>query len=342
MLFTLMREKGCVPVLLSDVRNPPQDDRLYGYLERCFEKQYEGTDVEEYRQLDRMRRVVIVDDFHKMSLPARAKLPFIKRLVHFAGAVIVFSHDLDISMLQVLGEAFPSSSVHRQQPTFYRILPLGYRLRDELTERWLTLGTFQEEGAELARHVVNVNRLLNTIIGKNYVPPYPIYVLSVLQAQEAATPIDPNKARTHGYFYEVLIKVAIGRNATPSDYDITSGFLAYLAYSFFQMQVQRVPETTLEEIHNRYRDIYDVARTFAAMKDQLTELHLLKQSSDGSFRFRYQFIYYYFVAAYMRDHISDDLVRAKVTLMASTLHVDECASIMLFLSHLSKDPYIVL
>ena len=65
----------------------------------------------------------------------------------------------------------------------YRIQPFGHVGRNRLIERWMLLGESADpEDSTFVRQLARVNETLNTLVGKNHIPSYPVYVLSVLQA----------------------------------------------------------------------------------------------------------------------------------------------------------------
>ena len=74
------------------------------------------------------------------------------------------------------------------------------------------------------RQLHSTTDTLDTLIGKNYVPSYPVYVLAVLQALDTATPIDI-AASTHGYFYELFIRTTLARGRDRKDFDIIASYL---------------------------------------------------------------------------------------------------------------------
>jgi len=57
--------------------------------------------------------------------------------------------------------------------------------------------------------------------------------------------------------------------------------------------------------------------------------------------FRYPYIYYYFAAVYLRDHIGDSGTRASITHLASHLQIEDYHGVLLFLAHLTRDPFVI-
>lgn len=337
-LFINFHSEGKVPVLADGRKNPPGGARLYEYPEKLFVEQYGNASLAAYRQLDRKERVIIVDDYHKLVLKEKAKRKFVEALAKFAGHVILIAHDLELAMIDL---AHPDSLTGGFVPFgYYRIQPFGHVRRNALVEKWLLLGADNEiNSGEFAHHMTMITRTLDTLIGENYVPAYPVYVLSVLQASEAATPID-TRASTHGYFYELFIRINLSRGRTTNHYDVTSAYLAFLAYQLFSRKMREIDHEQFAEIHTEYEKRYQIKREFGRMRSELIQQDMLVTHND-KYRFKYPFIYYYFVASYMRDHIHEDTVRDEVSELSKMLYVEQYANILLFLAHLCKDPVII-
>lgn len=197
------------------------------------------------------------------------------------------------------------------------------------------------EGSELeiATNLDRLTSVINTLVGKNFVPSYPAYIVAVLQAYEAAVPVDLS-ASTHGYFYELLIRAALSRERDRSEYDIALAYLAHLAYSMFRLNQNKIAEDELRAIDDGYQSKYDIRINGRDLRARLVKQGILAVS-DGHHRFRYPYAYYYFVASFIRDHMHDLEVLDVVKALANRIYHQESANILLFLAHLSKDPVII-
>ena len=201
-----------------------------------------------------------------------------------------------------------------------------------------------EEGVDpgeiaFVQNLTRITDTLDTLVGKNYVPSYPVYVLSVLQAFDAATPVDIN-ASTHGYFYELFIRTSLARGRSNIDFDIIASYLAYLAYQLRVRGVTVVRDSELRTIHESYEEQYDISRSYDSLKRQLVSQNILVAVND-TFKFKYSYLYNYFVASYLRDHITEPKIREMITELSRAVHIESNANILLFLAHLSKDPVII-
>ena len=337
-LYLDLLDSGVVPVLIDGTKKPPPGDRVHGYVERLFSDQYRAELLEGFTQTDKNLRAIIIDDYHELPLSSLQKREFLAKLSSSVKYLVVLSHDMtsDLDELSNPG-GFSGSSVDM---VHYRIQPFGYVGRDKLVERWMLLGESGDPtDSSFVKQLVRITQTLNTLIGKNYVPSYPIYILSVLQAFDNATPIDIS-ASTHGYFYELFIRTALARGRTGRDFDIIASYLAFVAYQMQEKGLKLVSGTEFKAIHRAYEEMYAIERPFELMRKQLLDQGILAYVNDG-LRFKYSYVYNYFVASYMRDHISQPKVRQMLGTIARGVHSESKANILLFLAHLSKDPVVI-
>jgi predicted MPP superfamily phosphohydrolase len=337
-LYRSFYQGGYVPLMLDGSQSFPKGDRLFGLLEKSYTQQYEPATLDAYRQLDRSRRVVILDDFHKFGGGPQRRREFIESLAAFAGRVILLANDLVLEATELLqrGEPTIGSVVF----TLYRIQPFGHLRRSELVEKWLLLSRdIDTSGVEFAHSVDSITRTLDTLIGRNFIPAYPVYVLAVLQGFEARTPID-TRASTHGYFYELFIRTALARGHSQESFDVMMSYLAYFAYQLFFDRTRRVDNDAFERIHADFEARYEITRSSRQIRADLTQRDIFEVSEDLT-RFKYNYVYYYFVASYMRDHVNTSEVRTKIAELSRSLYIEEHSNILLFLAHLSKDPIIL-
>ncbi len=337
-LFLSLNNMGDVPLLI-DGKNIKIKKSFENFLEVLFSEQYDEKLLESFRQMDRNKRVVIIDDYHHLKLSSKKKNKFISWLCDFAGSVILIADELELNIKEVL---YPDSiSEGRESFDYYVIQPFGYRRRDVLIKKWLTKKIDSDQNSiDVDRTIDSISKILDTLIGKNYVPAYPIYIVSVLFASDTATSIDLS-ASTHGYFYELIIKIVITSGRTSLEYDIAASYLAYLAYQMFKKRSLSLDTERLKAIHEDFQKKYVIERSYEKIKSQLLEQHILVER-DGQYSFKYKFMYYYFVASYLRDNLTrTQEIKEDISQLSEALYVEEYANIMLFLAHLSKDPYII-
>ncbi len=337
-LFLDLMDQDVVPVWVPVSQRPPRGDKVYGYIESMFCNQYDASLLEEYRRSDKSKRAVIIDDYHKLAMTSKERHQFLSDVSKAAKYLIVFSHDLTADLEELANPG--GLSGQSSEFIHYRIQPLGYMGRNGLVERWMLLGgSMNPTSSAFATQRERTTRMLNTLIGKNYVPSYPVYILSVLQALDSATPIDIS-ASTHGYFYELFIRSTLARGRTKTDFDVIVSYLSFLAYQIYSKELRGISEAEFRDIHRLYENEYDIERSFDTMKGQLLEQAVLIVT-DEKFGFRYNYLYNYFVASYLKNHLYEGSVQAILKDIARSVYLEGNANILLFLAHLTRDPIVI-
>ncbi|MBI4955202.1 MAG: metallophosphoesterase [Myxococcales bacterium] len=331
-LFLAFRAGGFVPLLLAGPKRPVFGVDLDKMLQQKFSEQYSAPTAEAYSQLPVAQRAIIVDDFHLMTCKAQLRKRFREELARFADHVIFFGHDMLLSVEDALG--FEGGSTVQR----YSILPLSHARRGELVERWASLDT-QAEPREVAHAIQDTCRLVDSIIGKNFVPAYPPYVLALLQAKSSMTTVDAN-AGSHGYFYELLIRCALARETPTEEFDMLMAFLVHIAATMLIRQSRSLSEGELIDAHARFEERVDVDFDFKANIERLKKRNVLDEVA-GEFRFKYRYLFYYFAAVHLRDNLAAFETRERIRTFAASLHVEESANVLLFLTHLTKDPFVI-
>lgn len=328
MLCRTFHNKGDAPLFLR-ARKPAT--KLQSLIAEAIEQQYGVEHVEPYSQLDTERRVIVVDDFERLAPTQKLQKDLISNLGAKFGRVILFANDF---AFDVSGNASPAA----MSLPHYSIQPLGYLRRNELVEKWLSK-TPEDDAEKVVRRVAELTRTLNNIVGTGFVPAYPVYVLAVLHAAEASVPIDTGVS-TNGYYYELLIRTALLSGSSPKEFDVLTGYLAYIAFRMFQTGDLRVAKSDFMTFHEDYESRRDIRISLDAMISQLCSRRMLQEVNDV-IQFRYPYVYYYFVASYLRDHLADMEVRAHIRELARDAHHRRCGDILIFLAHLSKDEFII-
>ena len=327
---------GFVPVYLDAATDSmrPADGFPKAVLRRA-EAQYGSKLLEPYRQLGTSRRVLIIDNIEKSRLRLDSLVLLIEQLASIASNVIVIGDDTAGSVSE-LAPIVEGDNVRRA----FEIRPLNRGLRERFAQQWFDRNDEpQLDDAARSQRLHDAARTLDTVIGRNYVPAFPIFVIAVLQAIEDNANIDV-RASTHGYFYEVLIRLAlVGGSA--SDFNVRSAFLTHVAFEMFTEGREEWLLSELESSFGRYQQIYGVGGLeYRNLIDSLVSRGMLVIEADRV-RFRYAYLYYYFVANHLRNNINKNSIRKHVTQLTRNLDDDKSSDILMFLAHLTSDEFVV-
>lgn len=335
-LFQKYFELGLYPVLIkgSDVGSNIRPETLQNLIEERISEQYEVPF--NLTEIDNTRLIVIVDDFHKATKGKNKYWPaLMKNLEELFHHIIVTGNSLMLIENLNKQDAFKNFKV-------YAILEFGPKFRYEIVNKWNTIGIetrFQDHNEILRKNDAYLSHI-KAIIGKNYIPSYPFYLLSMLQALESGNVQNPNYS-IHGFYYEVLINECFSKAI--KDRKEISLYYNYLTQFCFFLFEQGVKDVSLEEFnvfHRMYCEKHDLTYRKETILETFDSAKLLYINSRVYIKEKY--VYYFFVAKYIANEIANrEEIKELVTKMCFRLFRDEYASIIMFVSHLSKDNFII-
>jgi hypothetical protein len=336
MLTLFFRAEGLIPILLKGCDLSISPDRLKGVIGENADYQYGGQSAEQFFNSPLEDKVLIIDDYHHLGKSLRNEHQILDLASRFSGRVVLLCHDAELGQLD-LGKF---SLRENPKVSVMQLPPLTFERRARLIEKWVSLGQdeFSDSDGRL-RKEAECHRLINAIIGNNFIQPYPPYLIAMLQSIEAGREVDIS-ASTHGHLYEVFIKTALARRRTLTNHNIISTFVATLAIEVFETDQQEFGDDFLRVAHERFERETDIDRDLKSLIRDLVEVRLLRKV-DGGYRFRENYIFYYFVAFYLKDRLAQSEARKIVVECASKAWIQDYANVLLFLAHLSKDEFIV-
>lgn len=335
-LFQKYFELGLYPVLISgsDVGSNIRPETLQNLIEEKIAEQYEVPF--KLSEIDDTRVIVIIDDFHKATKGKNRYWPaLMNNLEELFHHITVTGNSLMLIENLNKQDAFKNFKV-------YAILEFGPKFRYELVNKWNTIGIetrFQDHNEILRKNDAYLSHI-KAIIGKNYIPSYPFYLLSMLQALESGNVQNPNYS-IHGFYYEVLINECFSKAI--KDRKEISLYYNYLTQFCFFLFEQGVKDVSLEEFdtfHKMYCEKHDLTYRKETILETFDSAKLLYINSRVYIKEKY--VYYFFVAKYIANEIANrEEIKELVTKMCYRVFRDEYASIIMFVTHLSKDNFII-
>ena len=342
MVFRDLFRMGLTPVyVLGSSIKDSKPDSIRSVVERAFTNAYQSPQLEVFRQLESKFKAVIVDDFHTTSANAQHRDRVLRNLTAAYGVVVVLGavHLRFDSLVTKDGERGTLWEF-----THCEILPFGHRRLADLVGKWHLLGTdATRDESELAHIMTEAERIVSTILGQDFIPHYPIYILIILQQIEAKTRVSTMTApgASCSYLYEALLSIQLASSSKLDiDLDTQYSYLSEFAYHLYSRRTRSVSRDSANDWHLEYCQAYDLRLNFDTIIGELAAA-LVLCAKDGTVSFRYPYLYYYFVARYFRDHINEADIRDSVTYMTARLHHTESANIVMFLTYLSKDEFIL-
>lgn len=334
-----------IPIYIDGTEiNDSDIDKFNKLVNRLFVYQYSKESLDVFIQASNDKKVLIIDNFDKIKLNIKFTSELIKRICKVYKNIIISGNDI-VQIKEMLDK---SDSIIFENFKKYQLLEFGHLLRSRLIDKWNLLGANKcISEAELIRSNDKAQKIVNTIIGKNYVPSYPIFLLTILQTIEMGNPHDLRES-SYGYYYQFLITQSLSRiNIKNDEIDAYNNFIVRLAYLFFEKDIQEISREDFIEFHNWFcYEEYRVSKSFQdfinfdTLINNLSNVNIL-ECEYNTYKFKYKYVYYYSVAKYLSDNITREDIRNIIKSMCKNLYIQQNANIFMFLIHHSKDPFIL-
>jgi hypothetical protein len=337
-LFYTLWSCGKLPLLLNGEHLKSNSiTKLTQKIEDAIKTNYRVNHTDEFLASDH-ELILIIDDLSNNGASRKQHNALLGHLRGLFKHIIIFDRTgIDLDEL-VVGDSILS---HLKDVSQYDLLPLGNAARQTLVEKWVLLGTTPADPEpEVQAQVVETAKLLETLLGRDYVPRTPFYVLSLLSAfQEAQQP--SADLGSLGYLYDLLIRTSLAKAARrPEVMRTFDKFLSDLAFGMYKSKKLVITRDEFAARCEEYasRCLIDFADGMA--EEVLKRAHILLFESGHVF-FRYKYLYYFFVAKYLSQKLSTEAIQEEVRQLTQQLHRSESSNVLLFLCHCTSDPIIV-
>lgn len=337
-VFRFTHSAGFIPVFVegNEIRSPDINDFIK-LLNKKYDSQYINRFVSFSGVTDK-RRLIIIDNFDKCRLNYKHKAEFLSELkIYFNNFCLTIDEASKIEFFAIEEEV---KDIFVDIRT-YSIRNFGHILRDELINKWNLLGQeFEIEATDLYKKNDHARSIIDNVMGKNLVPAYPIFILTILQSIELGNPHNL-KTSSQGYYYDYLIIQSLGRLKKGNDeIDAFYNYVTELAYRLYTENISSLSDEEMRLYHAWYGKKYEIAIDYNDYILTLVESRILDHFSQY-FSFKYKYIYYFFVARYLSHNIHEDHIRDDISEKCKKLHNENNANIIMFLTHHNKDPFII-
>lgn len=341
MFYREMREAlGIVPILLNgaDIQGFRHKD-LRRAVRKAFAVQYDESSWEAFIQLAPERKALIVDDWDKLKYVPRGQAALIGAAIAEYGRVVCFTSDI----FRVEQIADPA----KEMPVFWdfeycTIREFGRRLRGRLINKWHAVGRdFADTDTEYLYAVAASEKKIDTLIGKNLLPSYPVMLLLLLQMED--DPTATSAAGSYGHIYEALLTKRLGEvSVKPTDIGTKYTYISKIAYYLFKKDCATLSSEEMHFLHEQYCNQYQMRLPETEILGQLQQAQILSYNGQ-SYRFRFKFCYYYFVAKYFQENTAGttDALRRELLDIADRVSFDDYTHILIFYIYLTNDRFVI-
>ncbi len=339
-----LREEGGIPLLLqgADKKGLRSESAAEQWLQSAVEDQYGKDCWGEFTKLPVTKRILVVDDFHAIRMKKDVSERAVRYWMRLFDRVILLgSEESRWQDLAATGNESDNAGPLITDFSHAELLQFGHVKRSELVKRWFALGRGDEINEnELIRRSNQAEATLTSLIGRSLVPARPVYCLILLQQLENQQRPDTSSG-SQGYLYETLItaslaRVARGTNSIDADYK----YLSELAREMAQTPDRALSNRELEGWHAGYVNRFCINEDFGNRIELLLTSSILRRDED-SIRFSYPYLYYYFLARFLRDTLTSDETKQRVKSLCRRMHHEDASNVMIFLCYLSKDPFVI-
>ena len=328
-LFGEFRNMNFVPVYLSD---PTYNyhGKMKNRIAKALVEQYISIEPED---IDKQRIIPIIDDFQF----AKNKIKHIEDLSEYKYQVIIVD---DVFSLNIKDENLIGTFTH------FKIEELNPILRNYLITKWTHLADKKDVQFENSAYqkidekTELVDRTLGKIFGNGIMPAYPFFILSIISTYEVfARPLD-QEITSQGYCYQALIYMYLRKQGVKNNkIDTYINFLTEFAFFFYSIQKNEISKNEFNHFIEKYLGHYNLPVKQETLLERLMATRLVAFDSFGNYSFGYKYLYYFFVAKYLAENITEQ--KETINKIIANLHTDENAYIAIFISHHTKSDYLL-
>ncbi len=334
-LFLLEEAKDTCCLLLSGKSfNSSDEAKIKETVEDGFKQQYNAENLEQFNQLQRNKRIVIVDDFDLIKLNRDRRTKVLDYLCGFFGRVTIFMSS-SMEMPTLLTSNYVTSS---KQLIYYDILPLGNAKRKELISKWYHLNENSLTEDEIAVRIENARNQIDTFLGNGaaFIPAMPVFIIGTLQNGDAIK--QSLSGSKYGFLYESLIGSSLAKVSSNYNeagmYNIDESVLSKLAFDILFSGHTSFTEEQLSRACSEIGEIYILQLSPSDFLSKLIDANIVRfDPSEGAYRFKYPYIFYYFAGRYIAYNLQEPSVNQMIERMSTRLYNETYGNIIIFVCH---------
>ena len=317
-------------------------DSLDRIIADAFVAQYKSQDLEEFQQLSKRHKVLIIDNFQDLKFTLLKRQDILKYFCMKFKNVILFSN-LRLDYGTLLADC---NKINVNDTAVFNICPMGNQVRKEFITKWFKLGdSYDDNDDALAEKISNAIKYVDMVLGQYHeiLPAFPIQLITILQCQNSAAN-NNQQISQYGYLYGTLVDASMCKKLNGEKINLYKSVLSELAFVI-------LTDRTIADSIISYNNICECVTRFSEdmlvpldaneFIDALMDTKILKQVSDNQYKFMYPYIYYYFAGNYISSHISDKAVNKQVEYMCKRLYNEAYGNIMIFVCYFSNSEDII-
>lgn len=326
-IFASLLNSNYMPIVLNGSKI--KSSNLKNIIDSELRKQYKSS----REALSNRKPAIIIDDFSAIKLNTKNIEKLLSQCKdEFSTCILISSNTYQ----------FISQDIDELEDFLcYEIVHFGNIKRTEIIEKWVSLGREEIiEDDELYKLKDQIKVKINSMVRKHIIPPKPIYILTLLQMFETYTP-QKYDLTSHGHCYQYLVYQSFDKaRIKGDDIDKYLNVMTELAWFIFSKQKPKLTHSDLEKFFVTYEKNFLPVNREEIIKT-LVKTHILFQSDELT-SFKYKYIYYFFTAKRMAENFrSNDETKNAISNLLNNLHNEDCSNIIIFLTHHTKDQWVL-
>jgi hypothetical protein len=331
MLYLQYMDANFYPILI-DGKKITGKAIIKNIINEAYQNQYNST--REYWSIDKKNRILIIDDVNNRSANDKNYTNFLQSIKeNFEYAIILIDELSNLS----------NKSTERNYFYFfndYSLESFGYVKRDELIKKCIESDEdieFDINNNEQVARLDKDTQRINTVIGSNILPSYPVFIVSTFYIMDSLGYHDMQET-SYGHCYHAMITMQLYRtNIKSGDMNDYFNFLTEFSYFIFSNNKKTASEKEMIDFKIFYKENYIYDRHIV---DNLEKSGTLI-NKNGQYSFQYIYIYYYFVAKYFAEHIDENNIRNQIDNLILNIHKKDNSNIVVFITHHTKHAYLL-
>lgn len=333
--------KGVFPLLINgkDIKS----SNIFEQTKKAYKEQYtKDYDFEIYNQLEKTRKIIFIDDLSFSNLQGKDIDDLFKRLLrNYSNVIVTIDDYIEVGPIGQLSKDYTQIK--------YRISPFGSVKRNELVKKWINLECEQasNQTSDLERQIRLTFDQLNNLLGEQFLPAYPFYLLSLLQSlNETLKPFETGQSY-YAYCYNSILIASLNSVGLSLDKQKEFlNFLKYLAYFMFQRNdvdnKRRISSKELESAFNSYSAKYIFTTNLKDTLQSLNDANIFVIDPESElYKFTYKYLYFYLVAQELAHNVSTSEGKTIVKYLCDESYKEEPANILLFLVYHTENTDVV-
>lgn len=317
--------------------NTCDGEELNRIIENIYDNYYKNKDAQAIMQESRDLRICFIDDFNN-ALLSNEDLKRILNYLKHKFSIIIITMNIKFNAMLPFNFMDTVNHLHNNHFYFLEMQPVMRLQKKKIIEKWLLLEDSNKDknsiefDARLKEKTNQVNAIMkNKLFDKT--PRELLLVLSYLE-QNSVAQIDCNG---YSYIYEALTldKLTSISNKDKNIFSMYKTILEQIALALYEDKNGQsyLDYDNLITIIQNYRKNYSSPSIkIDAIIDRLVDHNFLKEISPQAYKFRFNYIYYYFISNYFSKSISLEEKNKVIRYAFENIHKYVNYNIVLFLT----------